>query len=146
MGLIIYCLSYVSLVIHICFVTISFAAGLYYISEIVEEYTEKAKKVIRYSTFVTILIYFLLTITESFSWSMIICGLLAQAIHLAILRDFPNIKIMSIEFWSAVIFLFVNHYLAYQHFEEVFYSLSEVSSHKYLCLTQKFKSFHQLIF
>lgn len=146
MGLIIYCLSYVSLVIHICFVTISFAAGLYYISEIVEEYTEKAKKVIRYSTFVTILIYFLLTITESFSWSMIICGLLAQAIHLAILRDFPNIKIMSIEFWSAVIFLFVNHYLAYQHFEEVFYSLSEVSSHKSLCLTQTFNSFHQLIF
>ena len=126
MGLIIYLLSYISIVVHICFVTISFAAGLYYISELVEEYTEKAKKVIKYSTFVTILIYILLMITENFSWSMIICGLVSQAFHLFILRDFPNIKILSIEFWGAVTLLLVNHYLAYQHFEEVYYSLSEV--------------------
>lgn len=126
MGSVIYFLSYVSLAIHICFVTISFAAGLYYISEIVEEYTEKAKKVIKWATFITIGIYILLTATESFSWAIILFGLLAQAVHLAILRNFPSIKILSIEFWGAVILLFVNHYLAYHHFEEVFYSLSEV--------------------
>lgn len=133
MGYFLYFLSYVSIVIHICFVTISFAAGLYYISEIVEEYTEKAKKVIRWSTFVTIAIYLLLMLTENFSWSMIICGLLAQVVHLVILRNFPNIKIVSIEFFGAVSLLLVNHYLAYQHFEEVFYSLSEVSA-KCLCI------------
>lgn len=43
MGFVIYILSYISLFVHVCFVTVSFAAGLYYISEIVEEYTEKAK-------------------------------------------------------------------------------------------------------
>lgn len=127
MGLLLYLLSYVSIVFHICFVTISFAAGLYYISEIVEEYTERAKKVIKSSAIVTIAIYLLLIITESFSWTLIICGLLSQVVHLAILRNFPNIKILSIEFWSAVILLLVNHYLAYKHFQEVYYSLSEVS-------------------
>lgn len=127
MGLVIYLLSYVSLVFHVMFITISFAAGLYYISEIVEEYTEKAKKVIKFSTFVTIAIYILLMLTESFSWSIILCGLLAQVIHLVILRTFPNIKILSLEFWTAVVLLLVNHYLAYSHFQEVYYALSEVS-------------------
>lgn len=127
MGLIIYLLSYVSLVFQISFVTISFAAGLYYISEIVEEYTERAKKIIKFLTFATIFIYFLLTIFESFSWPIILCGLLAQLVHLAIVRNFPNIKIISLEFWGATILLLVNHYLAYKHFQEVFYTLSEVS-------------------
>lgn len=99
MGLVLYLLSYASLLFHICFVTISFAAGLYYISEIVEEYTEKAKKVIKVCTFCTIFIYVLLLIGESFSITIIACGLLAQVVHLAILRNFPNIKILSIEFW-----------------------------------------------
>lgn len=127
MGLILFLLSYVSLLVHVCFVTISFAAGLYYISEIVEEYTERAKKAIKFLAFTTIGLYILLMLTESFSWTMIVCGLLAQVIHLAILRNFPNIKIVSIEFWGAVIMLMVNHYLAYKHFQEVYYSLSEVS-------------------
>jgi accessory gene regulator protein AgrB len=80
-------------------VTISFAAGLYYISEIVEEYTEKAKKVIKVITFATILLYILLLIEENFSITIIACGLLAQVVHLLILINFPNIKILSIEFW-----------------------------------------------
>lgn len=126
MGLVIYLLSYISLIVHVCFVTVSFAAGLYYISEIVEEYTEKAKKIIRIMSFVTILLYLLL-MTENFSWLIIICGLLAQGAHLVILSDFPNIKILSLEFWSAVLLLFLNHYLAYSHFQDVYYCLSEVS-------------------
>lgn len=127
MGLLLYLLSYVSILFHICFVTISFAAGLYYISEIVEEYTERAKKVIRVATFATIVVYLLLIVTETFTWTLIVCGLLAQGVHLVILRNFPNIKILSIEFWGAVLLLLFNHYLAYKHFQEVYYSLSEVS-------------------
>ncbi|CRK92124.1 CLUMA_CG005743, isoform A [Clunio marinus] len=134
MGFALYLLSYVSILVHICFVTISFAAGLYYISEIVEEYTEKAKKAIKLITIVTIVIYLLLIISEEFTWTLIICGVLAHFIHLAILRNFPNIKILSIEFWSAVILLLLNHYLAYKHFQEVYYSLSEILGYFTLCL------------
>lgn len=127
MGLVLFLLSYVSLLVHVCFVTISFAAGLYYISEIVEEYTERAKKAIQAIAVTTIGLYILLMLTETFSWTIIACGLVAHVIHLAILRHFPNIEIVSIEFWGAVILLMVNHYLAYKHFQEVYYSLSEVS-------------------
>lgn len=126
MALLLYLLSYVSILFHICFVTISFAAGLYYISEIVEEYTERAKKVIKFLTFTTIVLYLLLLVGETFTWTLIVCGLLAQLVHLAILRNFPNIKILSLEFSGAVFLLLFNHYLAYKHFQEVYYSLSEV--------------------
>lgn len=126
MALLLYLLSYVSILFHICFVTISFAAGLYYISEIVEEYTERAKKVIKFLTFATIVLYLLLLVGENFTWTLIVCGLLAQLVHLAILRNFPNIKILSLEFSGAVFLLLFNHYLAYKHFQEVYYSLSEV--------------------
>lgn len=129
MGLVIYLLSYLSLAVQVCFVTVSFAAGLYYISEIVEEYTEKAKKVIRILSLATIFLYLLL-MTENFSWLIIACGLLGQGAHLVILSNFPNIKILSLEFWSAVLLLLFNHYLAYKHFQEVYYSMSEVSRYR----------------
>lgn len=99
MGYVLYLLSYASLLFHVCFVTISFAAGLYYISEIVEEYTEKSKKIIKVFTISTIFLYILLLIGENFSLTIIACGLIAQAVHLVILIKFPNINILSFEFW-----------------------------------------------
>ena len=42
-----YLLSWVSTVIQICFVTLAIAAGLYYLAELVEEYTSMTVKVMR---------------------------------------------------------------------------------------------------
>ena len=40
-----YLLSWVSTVLQICFVTLAIAAGLYYLAELVEEYTVMTAKV-----------------------------------------------------------------------------------------------------
>lgn len=40
-----YLLSWVSTVLQICFVTLAIAAGLYYLAELVEEYTVMTGKV-----------------------------------------------------------------------------------------------------
>ena len=40
-----YLLSWVSTVIQICFVTLAIAAGLYYLAELVEEFTSMTVKV-----------------------------------------------------------------------------------------------------
>ena len=40
-----YLLSWVSTVVQICFVTLAIAAGLYYLAELVEEYTTMTVKV-----------------------------------------------------------------------------------------------------
>ena len=42
-----YLLSWVSTVLQICFVTLAIAAGLYYLAELVEEYTVMTAKVRR---------------------------------------------------------------------------------------------------
>ena len=42
-----YLLSWVSTVLQICFVTLAIAAGLYYLAELVEEYTVMTAKVSR---------------------------------------------------------------------------------------------------
>lgn len=102
--------------------------------ELVEEYSEKAKKVIKIATNFTILIYALFFITEDFPISINIFGILAQISHLFILRTFPEVRIASLEFLSAVILLVINHYLAYSHFNEVYYTLSEILGYFTLCL------------
>ena len=40
-----YLLSWISTVLQICFVTLAIAAGLYYLAELVEEYTVMTAKV-----------------------------------------------------------------------------------------------------
>ena len=40
-----YLLSWISTVLQICFVTLAIAAGLYYLAELVEEYTAMTAKV-----------------------------------------------------------------------------------------------------
>lgn len=102
--------------------------------ELVEEYSEKAKKIIKITSQVTIVIYILFIVTENFSYSMIIFGIVAQLSHLLILRTFPEVKIVSMEFLAAFILIFVNHYLAYAHFQELYYSLSEILGYFTLCL------------
>ncbi|CAG9810769.1 unnamed protein product [Chironomus riparius] len=133
MGLL-FILSYVGIFFQVCFITIALAAGLYYISELVEEYSEKSKKVIKTVTNITIIIYILFIFTESFPYTVIIFGILAQLSHLLILRTFPEVRIFSFEFIAALVLLFVNHYLAYNFFQEYFYTISEILGYFTLCL------------
>ena len=148
-------LSYLSLLVQICFVTVSIglyenfnfslnwtyidkfiflAAGLYYLAELVEEYTVVTKKIITWIVTGTILIYVVFFITENFSWAMLLCGLAAQIFHAIILSSFPFIRFDSLPFIGAVILLFVNHYFAFSHFQQHYYQFSEVMAYFTLCL------------
>lgn len=102
------------------------AAGLYYVAELVEEYTVTAKKVITIEVLFVTSVYILFMFFDNLPWSMVICGLVSQAFHAMILADFPYVKIMSIQFICAVIMLFINHYLAFNYFTQNYYNFSEV--------------------
>ncbi|CAG9857341.1 unnamed protein product [Phyllotreta striolata] len=119
-------ISYVAIVIQIIFVTIAIAAGLYYLAELVEEYTTIAKKIIWWMNLVTLTLYILLWTFENFPISMIGCGVAAQLIHFVILRSFPFVSFLSIEFVTTVLFIIINHYLAFSYFSSVYYNFSEV--------------------
>uniref|UniRef100_A0A182QFG0 Protein TEX261 n=1 Tax=Anopheles farauti TaxID=69004 RepID=A0A182QFG0_9DIPT len=127
-------LSYVSLLVQICFITISIAAGLYYLAELVEEYTVIAKKVIKWMVAVTTVLYVIFIFTENFSWTMMLCGLGAQALHALILNHFPYVRFLSPAFIGAVVLLVANHYLALVYFQLQYHTFSEVLAYFTLCL------------
>merc|ERR1719481_2114203 len=105
-----YALSWLSTVLQICFVTMAIAAGLYYLAELVEEYTALTAKVIRWMIILTLLTYIGLFLFENLPLSMIGCGILAQVTHLALLSSFPFFSVSSPSFLAAMLMVLVNHY------------------------------------
>ncbi|XP_071550020.1 uncharacterized protein [Panulirus ornatus] len=124
-----YHLSWISTVVHICLGTLALAAALYYLAELVEEYTSTAAKVLRYWIWVTIGLYILLFLFESLPTSVILCGLISQLVHLSILRTFPFFFLTSLPFILGVVLFFVNHYLAFSFFASYYYPASEVNEY-----------------
>lgn len=109
------------------FLFICLAAGLYYVAELVEEYTVLAKKVITTIILIVVFIYILFIFFDNLPWSMVICGIIAQAMHGLIMTNFPYVKFLSIPFLGALTLLIINHWLAFQFFTSSYFSLSEVS-------------------
>lgn len=104
------------------------AAGLYYIAELVEEYTVIAKKVILVIVLFVTTIYLLFIFFDNIPWLMVFCGLATQALHALILTDFPYVNLKSIQFIGAVFLLIINHYLAFSYFTQHYFNFAEVIS------------------
>ena len=90
-----YLLSWCSTLIQIVFVTLAIAAGLYYLAELVEEYTVIASKIIKYAAIGTLVIYLGLFLFEEFPTALLVCGALAQCLHLLLLKSFPFFQLTS---------------------------------------------------
>ncbi|CAH0391827.1 unnamed protein product [Bemisia tabaci] len=129
-----YLLSWLSTTIQVCFITLAVAAGLYYLAELVEEFTVISKKIITWMTLATIICYIGFILFEDLPKTLIICGISSQVTHLLILQTFPFFTITSPTFIVAVILLFVNHYLAFDYFSSVYHPFSEVMAYFTLCL------------
>uniref|UniRef100_A0A1L8DJR6 Protein TEX261 n=1 Tax=Nyssomyia neivai TaxID=330878 RepID=A0A1L8DJR6_9DIPT len=129
-----YILSYISLLLQIIFATISIAAGLYYVAELVEEYTVVAKKIILMMILSTVVVHIFLALIDGFPWLMIFCGLLAQGVHALIMKNFPYVHFLSFSFLGSVILLLINNYLAFTYFATHYYLLTEVIAYFTVCL------------
>lgn len=103
------------------------AAGLYYIAELVEEYTSAARKCIIMMISFAMFVYIMFIFCDDLPWSMIAMGFVTQAFHLAIMSNFPFIKFLSVSFMGSVGCLIANHLLAFQHFTAVYYPFTQVS-------------------
>ncbi|XP_059144987.1 protein TEX261-like [Physella acuta] len=129
-----YLLSWIALLIQLCIITLSIAAGLYYLAELVEEYTVMAGKIIKYLVYCTICIYIGMLVFEDFGVTMIGGGLASCVAHLFILQNFPYFFLSSPSFISGVVLLLINHYLAFSHFSTHYYPFTEVLAYFTLCL------------
>merc|ERR1711944_4286 len=101
-------LSWIATVVQISFATLAIAAGLYYLAELVEEYTVYTAKVIKMLTVITLGIYICLFLFEELTTSMILMGISAQVTHLMLLQNFPFFNLTSPSFLLSIGLVAVN--------------------------------------
>ncbi|XP_071486730.1 protein TEX261-like [Diadema antillarum] len=127
-------LSWVATFVQVCLVTLALAAGLYYLAELVEEYTVFAGKCIRWLHVGTAVIYVGLILFEDLPYSMTLVGLFSVFVYSFMLNTFPFIELTSPSFIASTLLVIVNHYLAFSFFSEVWHPFSEVLAYFTLCL------------
>ncbi|CAH0403869.1 unnamed protein product [Chilo suppressalis] len=132
--LLLYLMSILSFVLQAVFVTLAIAAGLYYLAELVEEYTVMTRYVITWTVIITAAIHILLMIFEDIPLHLNALGLFQQLLHVVLLKEFPVVRVTSFSFITAVSTLVLHHYLALKYFGTVFYNFSEVLAYFTLCL------------
>ncbi|CAB3990711.1 TEX261 [Paramuricea clavata] len=129
-----YLLSWLATFIQILFLTIALASALYYLAELVEEYTVITGKIVKITIGIISVVYVGLLLFESFPWHVVLMGLVTNIVYYMLLNDFPYISFTSPVFLLSVALVFVNHYLAFQYFSQVYYSFSEILGYFTVCL------------
>lgn len=109
-------LSFFGIIFGFLFLTLSIASGLYYISELVEEYSEPTKRFLTHSIYAVISIYCLLLIFDQFPFKLSIFSIVSCLIYLQNLRYFPFISLTSPIFITSCGLVILNHYLWFKHF------------------------------
>ena len=91
-----YVLSWIAFILIAICLTISVAAGMYYLAELIEEYTTVAKRIIHLLLIIVTCLNILLVIFESeFTWTLSAIGLISNIIYFFILAEFPVIGFLS---------------------------------------------------
>uniref|UniRef100_A0A8C6DFL0 Protein TEX261 n=1 Tax=Moschus moschiferus TaxID=68415 RepID=A0A8C6DFL0_MOSMO len=120
-----YVLSWLSLFIQVAFITLAVAAGLYYLAELIEEYTVATSRIIKYMIWFSTAVLIGLYVFERFPTYMIGVGLFTNLVYFGLLQTFPFIMLTSPNFILSCGLVVVNHYLAFQFFAEEYYPFSE---------------------
>ncbi|XP_030803507.1 LOW QUALITY PROTEIN: protein TEX261-like [Camarhynchus parvulus] len=129
-----YVLSWLSLLVQVAFVTLAIAAGLYYLAELIEEYTVATRRIIKSMIWFSSAVLLGLLLFERFPASLVLTGLFSNLVYLGLLQSFPCIVLTSSNFLLSCVLVVVNHYLAFQYFAEEFYLFSEVLAYFTFCL------------
>lgn len=109
-------LGYSGLVLGFCFLTLSIASGLYYLSELVEEYSVLSAKVLRRLIYVVIAVQVLLLLVDSFPWHLTLLGIVSHAVYSTNLRHFPIVKLSDPLFILSCVLVLLNHWLWFRFF------------------------------
>ncbi|CAH0730190.1 unnamed protein product, partial [Brenthis ino] len=110
------------------------AAGLFYLAELVEEYTVMAKYIITWIVIVTTTIYIGLIVFEDIPLYLNLIGLFQQLLYGFLLKKFPVVQVYSITFILALANLIVHHYFSFKHFGSNQYTFSEMLGYYTICL------------
>lgn len=118
MGFILKALSYVGIVSGFTFLTLAIAAGLYILSEQVEEHTAYPKRILKRAIYSIITIHLLLFIFDGFPLWITLFSIGVNLTYLQNLKRFPYIRLASKTFIASCIGVVANHYLWFRNFTD----------------------------
>ena len=111
-------LGYTGILLGFCLLTLSIASGLYYLSELVEEYSVLSAKVLRRMIYVVIVVQILLWVVDGFPFYLTILGVASHGVYMSNLRHFPIVKLTDIWFLLSCALVVGNHWLWFRHFSD----------------------------
>ncbi|XP_048747041.2 protein TEX261-like [Ostrea edulis] len=129
-----YILSWIALLIQICVITLSVAAGLFYLAELVEEYTVLTARLIKCMLIGTTVIFIGLLLFEDLPLSMTVAGLVGNIAYFFVLQYFPYFELSSPSFLISIVLVVINHYFAFSYFSTVWHPFSDVLAYFTICL------------
>lgn len=109
-----------------CILVPSAACGLYYLAELVEEYTSLTKRLMYMCTCAVLVAHPLFFFFEQLPLSALLCGAAAHACYLWLLQSFPFIRLRSPPFLASLTALIVSHYFWISHFLSHYHNLTHV--------------------
>ncbi|KAI0889657.1 transmembrane adaptor Erv26 [Annulohypoxylon maeteangense] len=121
--------GYLGSIVGFCFLTLAIASGLYYLSELVEEHTVIAKRLLTKLIYSVIALQIILCVIDGFPFIFTLMGVASHLIYLGNMRRFPFVKLSDPLFIASCVLVLVNHYFWFQHFSDAQHkSYSRMSS------------------
>jgi Transmembrane adaptor Erv26 len=111
-------LGYLGVILGFCFLTLSIASGLYYLSELVEEHTVLSARLLRNLIYIIIGIQTLLWLVDGFPFTLTAIGVTSHAVYASNLRHFPIVKLGDPLFILSCVLVLINHWVWFQHFSK----------------------------
>lgn len=110
----------------VVFFSTSFAAGLYYLAEVIEEHTKLAHTVIALSSEVTLVVHAALLLWDKMPWFPIMVSAAAHVLYLQLLKTFPFFRVKSWEAVSSIVAAVAATALWMRHFWNSWHTLEYV--------------------
>ncbi|KAA8652277.1 uncharacterized protein ATNIH1004_001181 [Aspergillus tanneri] len=120
--------GYLGVIVGFSFLTLAIASGLYYLSELVEEHTVLARRLLTRLIYSIVFIQILLFLFDRFPLSLSVLSIGSHMVYASNLRRFPIVKLSDPLFIMSCILVGLNHWLWFRHFSKPLPSSRTASS------------------
>ncbi|KAF8847624.1 DUF396-domain-containing protein [Acephala macrosclerotiorum] len=121
--------GYIGLALGFGFLTLAIASGLYYLSELVEEHTVIAKRLLTRMIYGIIGTQVLLCLVDGFPLKLSLLSIFSHVVYLGNMRKFPVVMLSDPLFIASCVLVLFNHYMWFNHFS--FASLARAPTSRY---------------
>jgi hypothetical protein len=113
--------GYIGVLFGFGFMTLAIASGLYYLSELVEEHTVLAKKLLTRLIYAIITVQALLVLVDGFPLLLSLLSIGSHAVYAGNLRHFPTVRLTDPVLVVSCALVVTNHFLWFRHFSTATY-------------------------